>query len=132
MKLKSKASLRILFKQKNQGDQYENFNSSTKKLWLPIVLGAGLVCMIQSAYAEGTGSDSQSTNRAMESDQGIKQSPPFHEVDKNGDHYVTKDELKDYPFLLKHFDKVDAGKDGRLEDHEYENLLMEKEREKGQ
>jgi hypothetical protein len=34
--------------------------------------------------------------------------------------------------LLKHFDKFDAGKDGRLEDHEYENLVMENEREKGQ
>lgn len=108
------------------------FNSSTKKLWLPIVLGAGLVGMIQSAYGEGTGSDSQVTNPAMESGQAIKQSPPFHEVDKNGDYYVTKDELKGYPYLLKHFDKVDAGKDGRLEDHEYENLVMEKEREKGQ
>jgi hypothetical protein len=30
------------------------FKSSTKKLWLPIVLNVGLVCMIQSAYAEGT------------------------------------------------------------------------------
>ena len=107
------------------------FNSFTKKLWLPIVLGAGLVGMIQPTYAEGTGSDSQVTNPAMESGQ-VKQSPPFHEVDKNGDHYVTKDELKGYPYLLKHFDKVDAGKDGRLEDHEYENLVMEKEREKGQ
>ena len=108
------------------------FNSSTKKLCLPIVFGAGLVGMIQSVNAEGTGSNSQVTNPAMESGQAIKQSPPFHEVDKNGDHYVTKDELKGYPFLLKHFDKVDSGKDGRLEDHEYENLVMEKEREKGQ
>ena len=108
------------------------FNSSTKKLCLPIVFGAGLVGMIQSVNAEGTGSNSQVTNPAMESGQAIKQSPPFHEVDKNGDHYVTKDELKGYPYLLKHFDKVDAGKDGRLEDHEYENLVMEKEREKGQ
>jgi hypothetical protein len=31
------------------------FNSSTKKLWLPVVLDAGVVGMIQSAYAEGTG-----------------------------------------------------------------------------
>ena len=108
------------------------FNSSTKKLGLLIILGAGLMGIIQSTHAESTGSDSQGTNRAMENNQGIKQSPPFHAVDKNGDHYVTKDELKGYPYLLKHFDKVDAGKDGRLEDHEYENLVMEKEREKGQ
>jgi len=108
------------------------YNSSIKKLWLPIVFGVGLACMIQSAYAEGTGSDSQGKNRATKSGQAIKQSPPFHEVDKNGDHYVTKNELKGYPYLLKHFDKVDAGQDGRLEDHEYENLIMEKEREKGQ
>ncbi|MGZ8904030.1 MAG: hypothetical protein ACXW0H_10820 [Methylobacter sp.] len=70
------------------------FNSSTKKLWLPIVLGAGLVGMIQSAYGEGTGSDSQVTNPAMESGQAIKQSPLLHEVYKNGNHYVTKDEQK--------------------------------------
>jgi len=81
------------------------FNSSTKKLWLPIVLGAGLAGMIQSAYAEGTGSDSQNTNRAMESDQGIKQSPPFHEVDKNGDHYVTLKKLILSRWYRKYFFK---------------------------
>jgi hypothetical protein len=107
-------------------------NYSPKKLWLPIILGVGLVCITQSTYAEGTSSGSKGKNPPMESGQGIKLSPLFHEVDKNGDHYVTKDELKGYPYLLKHFDKVDAGKDGRLEDHEYENLMMEKEREKGQ
>jgi hypothetical protein len=54
VKLKSKASLRILFK-KTREVSMKIFNSSTKKLWLPIVLDAGLVGMIQSAYAEGTG-----------------------------------------------------------------------------
>jgi hypothetical protein len=55
VKLKSKALLRILFKQKTREISMKIFNSSTKKLWLPIVIGAGLVCMIQSAYAKGTG-----------------------------------------------------------------------------
>ncbi len=55
--------------------------------------------------------------------------PPFSQVDINGDHYVTKDELKNFPELLQVFDKVDAGKDGRLEQHEFQNLEMETKRE---
>ena len=55
--------------------------------------------------------------------------PTFAEADINGDHYITKDELKNYPDLLQVFDKVDAGKDGKLEQHEYQNLEMETKRE---
>jgi hypothetical protein len=55
--------------------------------------------------------------------------PSFVRVDINGDHYVTKDELKNFPDLLQVFDKVDAGKDGRLEQLEYQNLEMETKRE---
>jgi hypothetical protein len=55
--------------------------------------------------------------------------PAFSQVDVNGDHYVTKDELQNFPDLLRVFDKVDAGKDGKLEQHEYVNLEMETKRE---
>lgn len=55
--------------------------------------------------------------------------PSFCQVDVNGDHYITKDELQNFPDLLKVFDKVDAGKDGRLEQHEFQNLEMETKRE---
>ncbi|MGZ4996751.1 MAG: EF-hand domain-containing protein [Methylobacter sp.] len=55
--------------------------------------------------------------------------PTFAQIDVNGDHYVTKDELKDFPELLKVFDKVDAGKDGKLEQHEFSNLEAETSRE---
>ncbi|WP_292434775.1 EF-hand domain-containing protein [Methylobacter sp.] len=55
--------------------------------------------------------------------------PSFCKADVNGDHYVTKDELQNFPDLLRVFDKVDAGKDGRLEQHEYINLEMETSRE---
>jgi len=55
--------------------------------------------------------------------------PTFSQADINGDHYITKDELKNYPYLLQVFDKVDAGKDGKLEQHEYQNLEMETKRE---
>lgn len=55
--------------------------------------------------------------------------PSFVQVDINGDHYITKDELQNFPDLLQVFDKVDAGKDGRLEQHEYQNLEMETKRE---
>ncbi|MFI3155406.1 MAG: EF-hand domain-containing protein [Methylococcaceae bacterium] len=55
--------------------------------------------------------------------------PAFGQVDINGDHYITKDELQNFPELLQVFDKIDAGKDGRLEQHEYQNLEMETIRE---
>jgi hypothetical protein len=55
--------------------------------------------------------------------------PSFCQADVNGDHYVTKDELQNFPELLRVFDKVDAGKDGRLEQHEFVNLEMETSRE---
>jgi hypothetical protein len=61
--------------------------------------------------------------------EGEPAAPSFEQADKNADHYVTKDELKDYPSLLEVFDKVDAGKDGKLEQHEYQNLGMETKRE---
>ena len=55
--------------------------------------------------------------------------PTFSQVDINGDHYLTKYEIKNFPYLLQVFDKVDAGKDGKLEQHEYQNLEMETKRE---
>lgn len=55
--------------------------------------------------------------------------PTFAQADINGDHYLTKYELKNFPYMLQVFDKVDAGKDGKLEQHEYQNLEMETKRE---
>ena len=55
--------------------------------------------------------------------------PTFEQADVNGDHYVTKSELQNFPYLLQVFDKVDAGHDGKLEQHEYQNLEMETKRE---
>jgi hypothetical protein len=55
--------------------------------------------------------------------------PTFDEADIDSDHYVTKAELKNFPYLLQVFDKVDAGEDGKLEQHEYQNLKMETKRE---
>lgn len=55
--------------------------------------------------------------------------PTFAQADVNSDHYITKEELKNFPYLLQVFDKVDAGKDGKLEHHEYQSLKMETKRE---
>jgi hypothetical protein len=55
--------------------------------------------------------------------------PTFAQADVNGDHFVTKLELQNFPYLLQVFDKVDAGNDGQLEQHEYQNLKMETKRE---
>ena len=70
----------------------------------------------------GSGSD-------QSQDAPVKTSPTFVEADKNKDNYVTKDEVKDYPIMSDNFDEVDAGKDGKLDQHEYMNLLREKARE---
>ncbi|MEF3076949.1 hypothetical protein V2P20_18130 [Methylobacter sp. Wu1] len=108
----------------------KTLNSSKKRFWLPIAFVVGMACIVQSAHTAGMGSEGGAGGAA---DQGevMRKSPTFMEADKNGDHYVTKEELKDYPYLLKYFDKVDAGETGRLEEHEYGNLIMEKSREKG-
>jgi len=37
--------------------------------------------------------------------------------------------LQNFPELLRVFDKIDAGKDGKLEQHEFANLEMETSRE---
>jgi hypothetical protein len=115
----------------------KSINFAQKKLWLPLVFGVILVGIVQSAHPEDIGSEgaqgagSAGTGGTMEEGGAVQQSPSFQEADKNGDHYVTKDELQGYPYLLKRFDSVDAGKTGRLEEHEYGNLVMEKSREKG-
>lgn len=116
----------------------KTFNFAQKKLWLPSVFGVILVGIVQSAHPEGMGSEgargagSAGTGGGTVEESGaMQQAPSFQEADKNGDHYVTKDELQGYPYLLKRFNSVDAGKTGRLEEHEYGNLIMEKSREKG-
>ena len=55
--------------------------------------------------------------------------PIFAQADVDSNHYITKAELENFPYLLQVFDKVDAGEDGRLEQHEYHNLKMETKRE---
>jgi hypothetical protein len=74
----------------------------------------------------GTSGASQGTTGGMQGTQGMK-IQSFQEVDKNSDSYVTKSELMDSPSLGKHFDKVDANKDGQLDENEYKNLIMENE-----
>jgi hypothetical protein len=119
-------------------------HSFNKKLWLAIMFGGGLIGMVQPAHTEertpgetsrtmegGGTAGSERTSGGVTTTGGGRSSPTFQEADKNGDHYVTKDELQGYPELLKRFDTVDAGKTGRLEEHEYGNLVMEKSREKG-
>jgi hypothetical protein len=116
----------------------KNFNCFKKKLWWPSVFGAILaVGIVQSAHSGDVGSEgargggSPGTSGTMGEGGAVQQAPSFQQADKNGDHYVSKEELEGYPELLKRFDEVDAGKTGRLEEHEYGNLIMEKSREKG-
>jgi len=71
----------------------------------------------------------QKTDPVSKPADGEGKLPTFAEADINGDHYLTKDELQNFPLLLQVFDKVDAGKDGKLEQHEYQNLEMETKRE---
>jgi hypothetical protein len=114
------------------------FDFSRKKLWLPAVFGVILAAgNVLTAHSEGLGSEgargvgSSGASGTVGEGGAVQQAPSFREADKNGDHYVTKDELQGYPYLLKRFDSIDAGKTGRLEEHEYGNLVMEKSREKG-
>ncbi len=105
-------------------------NITIGKAWLPVALSAGMVCMLSSMAVHSAEPEKiNPSQQAGSAGGGSKELPMFEQVDKNGDHYITKDELKDYPKLLENFDKVDAGKDGKLEAHEYGNLFMQEKRE---
>lgn len=95
------------------------------------LIGIALSIVINPAYAETSNSGNQDlqASPSKKSANGKGELPTFAEADVNGDHYVTKSELQNFPYLLQTFDKVDAGNDGKLEQHEYQNLKMETKRE---
>jgi len=97
-----------------------------------IALGLGLVIVCNNALGVENSQSTQSGEDVKAVDKpsdGKGKLPFFYQADVNQDHFVTKDELKNYPYLLQVFDKVDAGNDGKLEQHEYQNLKMEMKRE---
>ncbi|MDO8937681.1 MAG: EF-hand domain-containing protein [Methylicorpusculum sp.] len=96
-----------------------------------VVIGIGLAIVINPASAGKSTSNSlhSQSNPAENAGDGKGKLPTFAEADTNGDHFVTKRELQNFPYLLQTFDKVDAGNDGKLEQHEYQNLEMETKRE---
>ncbi len=108
-----------------------NPNPFFKIIKVAVVMSIGLGSVTQSVWAENQTPDVQNAQNepAKKLDDGEGKLPSFEQADINGDHYVTKSELKNFPYLLQVFDKVDAGHDGKLEQHEYQNLEMETKRE---
>lgn len=98
---------------------------------LAVVISIGLGFINQPALAETSNPINQSTKSdpVKKPADGKGKFPTFTEADKNGDHVVTKNELQNFPYMLQVFDKVDAGENGKLEQHEYQNLEMETKRE---
>jgi hypothetical protein len=109
----------------------QNPNQFFKGMRVVIVLSVGLGSVTQPVWSERSTPDVQNAQAepAKKPGDGQGRLPTFAEADVNGDHYVTKSELQNFPFLLQVFDKVDAGEDGKLEQHEYLNLKMETKRE---
>lgn len=110
------------------------FNFFSLPIWTAIAMSISLGTVTQTARAEKTaGAQNSPIDRKNEPvtkpTDGKGALPTFAEADVNGDNYITKDELKNYPNLLQVFDKVDAGEDGQLEQHEYQNLITETKRE---
>jgi len=115
----------------NQNEQ-KPFNKPAKIrniIWVAGILGIGLCQASNPVWAENTGNQSSNNSPVKKPDDGKGRLPTFAQADVNGDHYVTKKELQNFPYLLQVFDKVDAGHDGKLEQHEYQNLEMETKRE---
>lgn len=110
---------------------YNNFALNMMRTAALISIGLSLVS--NPAYAETSNSGNQNSQTSPSPSKkpadGKGKLPTFAEADVNGDHYVTKAELQNFPYLLQTFDKVDAGNDGQLEQHEYQNLKMETKRE---
>jgi hypothetical protein len=108
-----------------------NHNQFFKIIWVAIVMGIGLGPAAKPVWAENSTPDVQNAQiePTQKPDDGNGNLPLFDQADINGDHSVTKSELQNFPYLLQVFDKVDAGHDGKLEQHEYQNLEMETKRE---
>ncbi|QPK61601.1 EF-hand domain-containing protein [Methylomonas sp. LL1] len=108
-----------------------NTSLAPNMIRIAALIGIGLSIVINPAYAETSNSSNQNsqTSPAKKPADGKGKLPTFAEADVNGDHFVTKSELQNFPYLLQTFDKVDAGNDGKLEQHEYQNLKMETKRE---
>jgi len=106
-------------------------NQAYKITWMACLISIGLCSIANPAWAENSKPGNQSsTNEPVKKPTDGKGSlPTFAQADVNGDHNVTKQELQNFPYLLQAFDKVDAGHDGKLEQHEYQNLEMETKRE---
>ena len=100
-------------------------------VWIAGIMGISLNMISHPARAESANPVSQNskTESVKKIDDGKGNLPTFAQADINGDHYVTKNELQNHPYLLQVFDKVDAGHDGKLEQLEYINLEMETKRE---
>lgn len=102
----------------------DNIKQFSKVIRIAGVLAIGLGAIMHPANAENS-----QVNPAKKSSDGKGNMPTFAQADVNGDHFVTKSELLNFPYLLQTFDKVDAGNDGQLEQHEFQNLKMETKRE---
>jgi hypothetical protein len=110
---------------------HHNYSRLYKVIWITGAIGIGFGSAINPALAEESTVAKQYSNAepVKKPNDGKGNFPTFAQADKNGDHYVTKDELQNFPYLLQVFDKVDAGHNGKLEQHEYQNLEMETKRE---
>jgi len=124
--MKIRKTTNAMFNHLNTKQLYVTDEHLLKKVSLPvclaIVMSISLGFVTQSVRAE-------SQNPVSKPADGKGALPSFAQADINGDHFVTKHELKNFPFLLQVFDKVDAGEDGKLEQHEYQNLEMETKKE---
>lgn len=110
---------------------FHNTYLASNMIPIAALIGVGFLIIINPSYAETSndGNQNSQTSPAQKPTDGKGKLPTFAEADVNGDHYVTKSELQNFPYLLQTFDKVDAGNDGKLEQHEYQNLKMETKRE---
>lgn len=109
---------------KTTNHMFGNIKQFSKVISMAGVLVIGLGAIIHPAHAEHS-----QIKPAKKSADGKGNLPTFAQADINSDHHVTKSELQNFPYLLQTFDKVDAGNDGKLQQHEYQNLKMETKRE---
>jgi EF hand len=107
-----------------RGNQTTNTNQNVQQTNLAKDLNAE-----KSTSGDNTSQVDLKTEPVSKPVDGKGKLPTFAQADVNGDHYITKDELQNFPYLLQVFDKIDAGKDGKLEQHEYQSLKMETKRE---
>ena len=97
-----------------------------RRLWLPLAAALGVVVVLALLAA---GMKQRSRQAETEQYDGARFRAEvlqqFRSADTNGDGYLSREEMRRFPFLAKEFDRIDTDGDGQISLPELEHARRE-------